>query len=127
MAIGGFNNQGGNITLAQFKSYVKAGDVRYFIASGGGLSGGGAGQGTAGGPGGGFPGAGASRLRAAPPSGARGGFAGGGPSGQSRSGGPGGSAGSGSSSSAITTWVKAHYKSVTIGSTTVYDLTQPRS
>jgi 4-amino-4-deoxy-L-arabinose transferase-like glycosyltransferase len=79
MAIGGFNNQGGNITLAQFEAYVKAGDIHYYIASGGGFGGGGVG------------------------------------------GGPGG----GSSTSAITNWVKAHYRSVTIGGQTVYDLTQP--
>jgi hypothetical protein len=36
MAIGGFNGQGGNITLATFKSYVAKGDIHYFIASGGG-------------------------------------------------------------------------------------------
>ncbi len=130
MAIGGFNNQGGNITLAQFERYVKAGDIRYYIASGSSLSGGGAGQGQAGaGPSGGGlrapssaaggPGGAPSGLRGTPPSGARGSFKGGG-----SAGGPGGS---GSSSSAISTWVKAHYKSVTIGSTTVYDLTQARS
>ncbi len=41
MAIGGFNNNGGNLTLAQFKAYVAAGDIHYFIASGGGGAGGG--------------------------------------------------------------------------------------
>jgi 4-amino-4-deoxy-L-arabinose transferase-like glycosyltransferase len=75
MAIGGFNNQGGNVALAQFEAYVKAGDIHYYIASGAG-------------------------------------FAGGGP-------------GGGSSTSAITSWVKAHYRSETIGGQTVYDLTQP--
>ena len=92
MAIGGFNNQGGNITLAQFEAYVKAGDIHYYIASGGGVGGGGVGGGSVGG----------------------GGFAGG-------AGGPGG----GSSTSAITSWVKAHYRAETIGGQTVYDLTQP--
>jgi 4-amino-4-deoxy-L-arabinose transferase-like glycosyltransferase len=76
MAIGGFSGQGGNLSLAQFETYVKAGDIHYYIASGGG-----------------------------------GGFAGG----------PGG----GSSTNAITTWVKAHYRSETIGGQTVYDLSQP--
>jgi hypothetical protein len=42
MAIGGFNGNGGNLTLAQFKAYVLAGDIHYFIASGGGGAGGGA-------------------------------------------------------------------------------------
>ncbi|HWG12622.1 MAG TPA: glycosyltransferase family 39 protein [Streptosporangiaceae bacterium] len=35
--------------------------------------------------------------------------------------------GGGNSSSAITKWVAAHYKKETVGSTTVYDLTQPTS
>jgi hypothetical protein len=74
MAIGGFSGQGGELTLAQFESYVKAGDIHYYIASGGG--------------------------------------------------GPGGGAGS---SSAITSWVKSHYKAVTIGGETLYDLTAPLS
>ena len=49
MAIGGFNGQGGNLSLAQFEAHVKAGDIHYYVASGGG---GGFGGG-AGGPGGG--------------------------------------------------------------------------
>ena len=44
MAIGGFNGNGGNITLAQFKAYVHAGDIHYFIASSGGGAGGGTGS-----------------------------------------------------------------------------------
>ncbi len=91
MAIGGFSGQGGNLSLAQFEAYVKAGDIHYYIASGGGSAGGG----------GGFAGGG-------------GGFAGG-------AGGPGG----GSSTSAIASWVRAHYRAETIGGQTVYDLTQP--
>jgi hypothetical protein len=74
MAIGGFNGQGGNISLAQFEKYVAAGDIHYYIASGG-------------------------------------------------TGGPGG----GGTSSAITTWVEAHFTAKTIGGQTVYDLTAPRS
>ena len=35
--------------------------------------------------------------------------------------------GIGGSTSQITTWVKAHYKKVTIGGETAYDLTQPLS
>ena len=96
MAIGGFNNQGGNLSLAQFEAYVKAGDIHYYIASAGGM-GGFAGQ--AGGPG--LP----SRFAA----------------GAGSRGGPGG----GSTTSAITSWVKAHYRVETIGGQTVYDLTQP--
>ena len=36
MAIGGFNNNGGELSLAQFIRYVRAGEIHYFIASGGG-------------------------------------------------------------------------------------------
>ena len=46
MAIGGFNGEGGNISLATFKSYVAAGDIHYFLSSGT------AGGGAPGGPGG---------------------------------------------------------------------------
>ena len=46
MAIGGFNGQGGVITLSTFESYVAAGEIHYFIASGSG-AGGGPGGGTA--------------------------------------------------------------------------------
>jgi 4-amino-4-deoxy-L-arabinose transferase-like glycosyltransferase len=81
MGIGGFNNQGGNLSLAAFERYVAKGDIHYYIAS----------------------------------QGAGGGAAGGGPGG-----GPGGSG----SSSSIASWVKANFKTVKLGSTTVYDLTQ---
>ena len=33
MAIGGFNNNGGEITLAQFIRDVRAGEIHYYIAS----------------------------------------------------------------------------------------------
>ena len=85
MAIGGFSGQGGNLSLAQFEAYVKAGDIHYYIASGSGFGGGAA----VAGPG---------RRR--------------------RPGGP--------STSEITSWVKAHYRSETIGGQTVYDLTPLR-
>jgi len=129
MAIGGFNNQGGNLTLAQFKQYVSRGEIHYYIASSGGIGGGG----------GGFPsgapsgagtasGSGVASLfghSGTRPSGALSGSGsrlagGGGPGG----GGPGGG---GASTSDITTWVKAHFKSVTIGGETAYDLTSPLS
>jgi hypothetical protein len=32
MSIGGFNGQGGNLTLAQFEKYVAAGDIHYYLA-----------------------------------------------------------------------------------------------
>jgi hypothetical protein len=47
MAIGGFSNEGGNLSLAQFQAYVKAGQIHYYIAAGGGFGA------SAGGPGGG--------------------------------------------------------------------------
>ena len=42
MAIGGFNNQGGNLSLATFKTYVAKGEIHYYIAgsTGGGPGGG---------------------------------------------------------------------------------------
>ncbi len=46
MAIGGFNGQGGNLTLAAFESYVAKGDIHYYIASSGGGSGPGGGPGS---------------------------------------------------------------------------------
>ncbi|HEY2318656.1 MAG TPA: glycosyltransferase family 39 protein [Solirubrobacteraceae bacterium] len=72
MAIGGFDGEGGNLSLAQFERYVGAGEIHYYSASSGG-----------------------------------------GPAG-------------GTSTSAITSWVKAHYKAVTIGGQTYYDLTSPQ-
>jgi 4-amino-4-deoxy-L-arabinose transferase-like glycosyltransferase len=48
MAIGGFNGQGGNISLATFEVYVARGEIHYFIASGTGGGGpGGASNGDA--------------------------------------------------------------------------------
>jgi 4-amino-4-deoxy-L-arabinose transferase-like glycosyltransferase len=52
MAIGGFNGSDPSPTLAQFRAWVAAGRIHYFIAGGGGL-GGGLGGGMAGGMGGG--------------------------------------------------------------------------
>jgi 4-amino-4-deoxy-L-arabinose transferase-like glycosyltransferase len=156
MAIGGFNNEGGNLTLAQFKAYVKAGDIHYYIASSGGGSGAGlggsatarsagiaslfgsTGSGNAKGAAGGSSGRGPTGKSGGVPSGAPSGSAAGRPvrSGASGSaarrgsfGGPGGSAGAAgqSSTSAITAWVKAHYKSETVGGETVYNLTEPVS
>jgi 4-amino-4-deoxy-L-arabinose transferase-like glycosyltransferase len=49
MAIGGFNGEGGRLTLAEFERYVRAGDIHYYFAS----SGRGAGGAVGGGPGGG--------------------------------------------------------------------------
>jgi len=133
MAIGGFDNEGGNLTLAQFKSYVARGEIHYYIATSGFGGGGGgrfsAGAGSAAGapptagagltapPTGGMPGAGAPAGGGGPRPGGFSAFGG-------RSGAAGGQGGS--TSSAITTWVKAHFKSQTVGGQTVYNLTQPR-
>jgi hypothetical protein len=40
MAIGGFNNEGGNLSLSAFERYVEAGGIHYYIVSGGGNAGG---------------------------------------------------------------------------------------
>jgi 4-amino-4-deoxy-L-arabinose transferase-like glycosyltransferase len=76
MAIGGFNNEGGRLSLSAFEKYVERGEIHYYIASQGA-----GGAGGAGGPGG------------------------------------------GSSTTTIASWVKAHFKAVTIGGTSAYDLT----
>jgi len=43
MAIGGFRNQGGNLSMATFEQYVAAGKIHYYIAADG--AGGGPGRG----------------------------------------------------------------------------------
>jgi 4-amino-4-deoxy-L-arabinose transferase-like glycosyltransferase len=58
MAIGGFNGNGGELTLSQFEQDVAKGDIHYYIVSGGGMGGGGAPGDSRGGGGG--PGAGSS-------------------------------------------------------------------
>jgi 4-amino-4-deoxy-L-arabinose transferase-like glycosyltransferase len=147
MAIGGFSGQGGNLSLAQFEKYVKAGEIHYYIVGtgGGGAGGfGGAATSTTGTSGstasgessisslfggsssgksatatsGGFPG-GSLGERGSTASGRFSGGAG-------ATGGTGGTGGSGSSQE-IASWVEAHYKAVTIGGQTVYDLTQPKT
>jgi hypothetical protein len=35
MAIGGFNDNGGNLSLSAFERYVRDGEIHYFIADGG--------------------------------------------------------------------------------------------
>ena len=128
MAIDGFNNEGGHLTLTQFKAYVAGGEIHYYIAT----SNGGVGQphagGTAGKGGPGSSGAlhthvGSGAFSGAPPSG---GGTHGAPTGATAgrfSRAPLGGGMGASSESAITAWVKAHYTSVTIGGETVYSLT----
>ena len=139
MAIGGFNNQGGNITLTQFKADVAKGEIHYYIA---GRTGGGPGGGRRG-PSRGSPADWAWRLRRPPRRLRRPPRRLGGPAAPVRAAhecdhdlgqGPLQAVTIGGqtvydltqplSTSAITTWVKAHFKAVTIGGQTVYDLTQ---
>ena len=142
MAIGGFSGLGGNLSLTQFEKYVKTGQIHYYVAGGGGaVAGGFGGAGRLGGPpsssgGTGQPGIGAlfgesgsgpgstSGSGPAPEAGA--GFAGA-PAGRAGGHGSAGPGGRSSTTQSITSWVKAHYKAVTIGGQTVYDLTQPKS
>ncbi|GAA2637133.1 glycosyl transferase [Paractinoplanes durhamensis] len=46
IALGGWNGSDASPTLAQFQAYVAAGQIHYFIASGGGMGGGGSGGST---------------------------------------------------------------------------------
>jgi 4-amino-4-deoxy-L-arabinose transferase-like glycosyltransferase len=108
MAIGGFDNEGGHLSLAQFKKYVKAGDIHYYVVSGG-FGGASAGAGA-----GGAPTANTSKSAGGVVSSLFGGGASTGPSGSG-----------GYSTSAITTWVAGHYHKQTIGGETVYNLTDP--
>ena len=44
MAIGGFNNQGGNLSLSAFERYVEEGDIHYYISGGANVGGPGGGS-----------------------------------------------------------------------------------
>jgi 4-amino-4-deoxy-L-arabinose transferase-like glycosyltransferase len=120
IAIGGFSGSDSATTLAHFKRLVAEGKIHYYMAGGGFGGGAGQGRGVAGGlgrdfpsgfdrsdaPGGQFPGSGSSPR--------------------------GGTAGRGSGNgqtvaSQIQSWVQSHFKSRTLGGTTVYDLTQPKA
>jgi len=146
MAIGGFDGEGGNISLAQFERYVDSGQIHYYIV-GGGMGGGGFAGSAAAGSEGGAAGSSTSTSSAlrtlfsesragssatgGPPSGAglgsRGGAGGRFGDGGGPGGGSGGPGGSSSTTSQITSWVESHFKSETIGGETVYNLTQPKS
>jgi hypothetical protein len=108
MAIGGFSGTDPAPSLAEFEKLVSGHQIHYFVS-------GGAGGGFAGPPGE----SGASRasdFAASPDGGAPAGFA--------AAGGPGGGSGD---ASQITSWVEAHFKSETVGGTTVYDLSSPKA
>ncbi|MET9320098.1 glycosyltransferase family 39 protein [Streptomyces sp. NPDC003038] len=97
MPIGGFNGSDPSPTLQQFKEYVRAGEIHYFIGQSGTQ---GNGRGGEGGPGG----------------------QGGGSGPVMRQGGPGGG-----TSTAIETWVKENFTAQSMGGATFYDLTAPKS
>jgi 4-amino-4-deoxy-L-arabinose transferase-like glycosyltransferase len=111
MAIGGFSGSDPAPSLAEFEKLVSGHQIHYFVSGG------------AGGGFGGFAGppgeSGASRasdFAASPDGGPSAGFA--------AAGGPGGGSGD---ASQITSWVEAHFKSETVGGTTVYDLSSPKA
>ena len=120
MSIGGFSGSDPAPTLEQFKAYVAAGEVRYYVEGGGpgGMrgradrpadrTGAAAGAPAPAGDAAGAPGAGDAAGAAA------------------GAGGPGGGFGRGGSSSGITTWVQQTFTSSTVGGRTVYDLSRPR-
>jgi 4-amino-4-deoxy-L-arabinose transferase-like glycosyltransferase len=129
MALGGFSGSGGDLTLAQFESYVKAGDIHYYIASTSGAAGGlSSGTGTSS--------AGSSSLASLFGNSSSSTSSTGGTSGVSgarsetttgglrHTGGPGGTS---KLDSEILAWVKAHYHSETVGGETVYNLSDPLS
>jgi len=128
MAIGGFTGSDASPTLAQFKAYVAAGDIHYFVASSQGQMGGAGPSGSSSTGSGAAPrgdqGPGSGTAPTGGPTGEQGGGSGGErPSGSGGAGG--GFGGSSGTSSAITSWVEANFTTTTIGGTTVYDLTDP--
>jgi 4-amino-4-deoxy-L-arabinose transferase-like glycosyltransferase len=123
MAIGGFSGSGGDLTLSQFETYVKAGDIHYFIAStSGGFGGASASTG------------GTSSTGSSSTSGLSSLFSSGssttstsGTSTGAPGGGTGGPGGSSATETKILAWVKAHYHSETVGGQTIYNLSDPLS
>jgi 4-amino-4-deoxy-L-arabinose transferase-like glycosyltransferase len=109
MAIGGFSGSDPAPSLAEFEKLVSGHEIHYFVSGGGP-----GGLGGFGGPPG-EPGASAPPDAAADADGSM-------PGGFAAPGGPGGGTGG---SSPITSWVEAHFKSQTVGGTTVYDLSSP--
>jgi 4-amino-4-deoxy-L-arabinose transferase-like glycosyltransferase len=120
MAIGGFTGGDPAPSLAEFEKLVARHEIHYFVSGGG--PGGFTSSATAGASGASgapsSPGASGSSGASAP-SGAAVGAGGDLPAGLAGAGGASGGSGDGS---AITSWVEAHFKSKTVGGTTVYDL-----
>ena len=142
MAIGGFSGLGGNLSLSTFETYVRAGDIHYYIAGSGGGGGfggfgGGAGAtsrtaatsgaGATGTTGSGASGSGLASLFGDSGAGTPGGTAGAARTGGFSRAGGGGFGGRSSSDASILTWVKAHYHSETVGGETIYNLSDPLS
>ena len=100
MAIGGFSGSDPAPSLAAFETLVTKHEIHYFVNGGGRRAGAPAPSGAGGGAEPDLPG----------------GFAG-----------PGGAGGGSSNASQITSWVQAHFKSQTVGGTTVYDLSSPKA
>ncbi|AEH07987.1 MULTISPECIES: ArnT family glycosyltransferase [Protofrankia] len=120
MAMGGFSGGDPTPTLDQFKQYVAAGDIHYYIA------GGGAGRSAA--PdasAGAAPAAGDDPAASGEPGGSSGPGVFGAPGETGGFGGPGGFGGRGSGE--ITSWVESRFTALTVGGRTVYDLTRPTS
>ncbi len=146
MAIGGFDGEGGEITLATFEKYVKTGEIHYYVPSSGGFGFGGAGLGSTfrslfggqtrsrGGAGLSaeaavkalFGGSGSATAGAPPTGGATPGAGRFAPGAGGRFAGGTGAGAGGSSDTQITTWVEDNYKSETIGGQTVYSLAEPK-
>jgi hypothetical protein len=131
MSIGGFDGQGGNLSLAQFEKYVSQGQIHYYLTAVGGSGAGGFGGPPSGGPGGppgaGAPGGGFGGPGSGGPGGPPGGGMPGGPGGGAGPGGHGGGPGGRGTSTEIENWVRSHFKSTTVGNQVVYDLAQPKA
>jgi hypothetical protein len=108
MAIGGFSGSDPAPSLAEFETLVSRHQIHYFV-NGGGPGGFGGALGPSG---------------ASVPSDAAIGADGSVPGGFAAAGGTG--SGSGDASQ-ITSWIEAHFKSETVGGTTVYDLSSPKA
>jgi 4-amino-4-deoxy-L-arabinose transferase-like glycosyltransferase len=109
MAIGGFTGSDPAPSLAEFEKFVSAHEIHYFVS--GGLGGGLGGLGLPGGT----SGRSDATAREATKDGT-GGFAV-----------PGSAGGGSDDASQITSWVEAHFTAETVGGTTVYDLTSPKT
>ena len=109
MAIGGFSGTDPAPSLAEFEKLVSGHQIHYFVSGGAG-----GGFGGFAGP----PGESGASGRPTPPPGRRR---------HARRVPPRGPGGGSGDASQITSWVEAHFKSETVGGTTVYDLSSPKA